>query len=172
MTVRQTRRFGRRTFTITLGSALAVGLAGCADDTDGPEPDDDGDEPEDDGDEPDDDDDAGDTDGYEIDAGTEIVLDGYSTHWEGLEPSEIEGEENPTLVLEAGEEYTIEWVNADGVLHDLQIWDDDDVVDDLVSDEVEEEGESATLEFEASEEMASYVCSYHQAQQIGDLVVE
>jgi plastocyanin len=171
MAGKQTRRFGRRTFTITLGSALAVGLAGCADD-DGPEPDDD---TADDGEEPadDDGDDAGDADGYEIDAGTEIVLDGYSTHWEGLEPDEIDGEENPTLVLEAGEEYTIEWVNADDVLHDMQIWDDDDgTVDDLVSDEVEEEGESATLEFEASEEMTTYVCSYHQAQQVGDLVVE
>ncbi len=167
MADRQTRRFGRRTFTITLGSALAVGLAGCADDNDGPEPDDDGEEPADDAD------DDADVDGYEIDGGTEIVLDGYSTHWEGVEPGEIDGEENPTLVLEAGEEYTIEWVNADDVLHDLRIWDDDDeVVDDLISDEVDEEGESATLEFTASEEMTTYVCSYHQAQQVGDLVVE
>ncbi|WP_331233992.1 cupredoxin domain-containing protein [Natronorarus salvus] len=171
MTGRQTRRFGRRSFTITLGSALAVGLAGCADNSDGPDADgDDGNEPEDDdaGN-----DDAGDADGYEIAGGTDIVLDGYSTHWEGVEPGEIEGEENPTLVLEAGEEYTIEWINADDVLHDLQIWDDGgDVVDDLVSDEVDTEGESATLEFEASEGMANYVCNYHQAQQIGDLVVE
>ncbi|MDG5759836.1 twin-arginine translocation signal domain-containing protein [Natronococcus sp. A-GB1] len=151
----------RRTVLKAVGaSTLAIALAGCAGD------DDNGDD--------DDEENGNGADGeFEIEAGTEIVLDGYSSHWEGLEPSEIEEEENPTLVLEEGEEYTIEWINADGITHDLQIWDEDDeLVDDLATDSVEEEGEGDSLEFTAEPEMVTYVCEYHEANQIGDLVVE
>ncbi|WP_245724207.1 plastocyanin/azurin family copper-binding protein [Natronorubrum texcoconense] len=115
----------------------------------------------------------GDDDTFDIDAGTEIVVDGYNSHWEGVEPSAIDGVENPTLVLEEGEEYTIEWVNADNMAHDLQIWDDGgDVVDELATDEIAAEGDSATLDFTASAEMAAYVCSLHSGSQYADLVVE
>ncbi|WP_440769238.1 plastocyanin/azurin family copper-binding protein [Natronorubrum sp. DTA28] len=122
------------------------------------------------------DDDNGDDNGddtYEIDPGTDIVVDGYNSHWEGVEPSAIDGVENPTLVLEEGEDYTIEWVNADNMAHDLQIWDDGgDVVDELATDEVAAEGDSASLDFTASSEMAAYVCSLHSGSQYADLVVE
>ena len=59
-----------------------------------------------------------------------------------INSSEIEGENNPTLLLEEGEDYTIEWINADGVNHDLQIWDEsDDLVDDLATDSIDAERE-------------------------------
>lgn len=150
-----TPTMNRRRFVAAAGgTVLASSLAGCTDD-DG------------------DDDGNGGAAGFEIESGTEIVLDGYLTHWEGVEPSEIDGEENPTLVLEDGGDYEMTWINADGNLHDVQIWDDgDDVVDDLISDEVQEEGAEASISFTASEEMATYVCSYHQTSQVGDLVVE
>lgn len=114
----------------------------------------------------------GDASGIEIDPGTDIVFDGYSTHWEDLQPSAIDGEENPTLVLEDGGEYTMEWINADGVTHDLEIQDEDGaVVDDLATDAIGGEGEGATLEFTATPEMAEYVCTFHSPQR-GDIVVE
>lgn len=156
----------RRTVLKAAGaSTIAIALAGCAGDDDNGEDGDDEENGDDNGEDA--------ADGYEIEAGTEIVLDGYSSHWEGLEPGEIEGAENPTLVLEEGEEYTIEWINADGVNHDLQIWDEDDeLVDDLATDSIDAEDESDSLEFTAEPEMVTYVCEYHEANQIGDLVVE
>lgn len=144
----------RRTFLATTGAAVAVGLAGCTGDDDG--------------------DDGGDGDvEIEIDAGTTVELEGYATHWEGVAPGSIDGEENPTLILEEGGEYTFEWVNGDGVVHDLEIHDDGgDVVDDLETEDIDEEGEGDSLTFEASSEMTTYICSFHTAQQVGDLVVE
>ncbi|WP_436343299.1 PKD domain-containing protein [Natronorubrum sp. FCH18a] len=121
----------------------------------------------------DDDDGDSDDDTFEIDSGTEIVVHGYNSHWEGAAPDDIDDLENPTLVLEEGEQYTIEWVNGDDIAHDLQIWDaDDEVVDELATEEVADEGEGATLEFTADAEMVTYVCSFHSGSQRGELVVE
>ncbi|WP_440765386.1 plastocyanin/azurin family copper-binding protein [Natronorubrum sp. DTA7] len=151
----------RRTVLKAAGATtIAAVAAGCLGD-------------DDDGDGDGNGDDNGDDETFEIDAGTEIVVDGYNTHWEGVEPSPIDGVENPTLVLEEGEEYTIEWVNADDMAHDLQIWDDGgDVVDELTTDQIDSEGDSASLEFTAAAEMAAYVCSLHSGSQYADLVVE
>lgn len=154
----------RRTVLKAAGaSTIAIAAAGCLGD--------DGDNGEDENGETEE---NGDGNGeFQIEAGAEIVLDGYSSHWEGVEPSEIEGENNPTLLLEEGEDYTIEWINADGVNHDLQIWDEsDDLVDDLATDSIDAEGESDSLEFTADPDMTTYVCEYHSSNQVGDLVVE
>ncbi|WP_137289992.1 PKD domain-containing protein [Natronorubrum halophilum] len=115
----------------------------------------------------------GGSDEFKIESGTDIALEGSASHWKGTGPSEIDGEENPTLVLTEGEEYTIEWTNGDGMDHDLQIRDDSgDVVDDLISDTVGEQGESTTLDFTAHADMTTYICGYHEINQVGDLVVE
>lgn len=145
-----------RTFLATSGSASVAILAGCIGSGD------DSDEPTDD-----------ESDGFEISSGTTIVLDGYSSHWEGIEPSEIEGVENPTLVLSEGEEYEIEWINADNIVHNLEIHDTDgQQVDTLVTEDIQEEGErSEPLSFTASENMSEYICNYHPVQR-GDLIVE
>jgi hypothetical protein len=152
----------RRTVLKAAGaSVFVIATAGCLGDDGDDEGGDNGDDA------------GGDDNEFEIDPETEIVLDGYSSHWEGIEPSEIDGEENPTLILEDGEEYTMEWINADGVDHDLQIWDDsNDLVDDLATDSISDEGEGDSLKFTASDEMTTYVCEYHDANQVGDLVVE
>ena len=151
----------RRTVVKTTGAAIATALiAGCLGG------DDDGDDGNGDGNGS-----GNGNDEFAIDSGTDVVLDGYASHWEGVEPSAIDGVENPTLVLEEGGEYTFEWINADGMAHDLQLQDDGG--DALEStDEIDAEGEGATLEFTADADMVTYICTLHPNNQVGDLVVE
>ncbi|WP_255169453.1 plastocyanin/azurin family copper-binding protein [Natrononativus amylolyticus] len=148
-----------------------------ADDEEDDELDDDEDDEEDedepDDDEDDEDDENGAADLEEWEDVDEIVLDGYTPGWEGVEPSVIEGEENPTLVLFEGQEYDITWENMDGEPHNIEIWDDDgEIVDDYETETIEEEGETQTLTIEASEEMAEYVCVVHPGTMIGDVQIE
>ncbi|APW97230.1 hypothetical protein CHINAEXTREME_05340 [Halobiforma lacisalsi AJ5] len=154
----------RRTAMKMTGAAAATALvAGCSDDEGGNGGDDD-----------DGSNDDGGSDGYEIESGTMIELNAQTAGWEGIAPSDIEGEENPTLVLQEGEDYEIGWPNeSDGSTHNIEIRDDGgDVVDDLSTEEDNEPSEDQVLEFTASSEMASYVCNPHETTMIGDLVVE
>lgn len=155
----------RRRYLKVAGATGAVALvAGCADD-DPVEPDDE--EPVDDEDEDDD------VEGFEIEPGTDIEFDAQTPGWVGIEPGEIDGEENPTLVLQEGEDYTIGWPEeSDGAQHNIEIRDEDDeVVDDLQTEIVEEPGEDQVLEFTASEEMVTYICEPHATTMVGDLEV-
>jgi hypothetical protein len=54
-----------------------------------------------------------------------VVLDGLTGGWEGRFPATLEGEENPTLTLRAGETYAIVWENVDGIQHNFAIEDED-----------------------------------------------
>lgn len=175
---------------MTGATAAAALLAGCNDE--GPEEDDevdddemngiDDDEEVDDGEEVDDEedddeeeeeDDDEDVDGYEIEAGEQIVFDGQTAGWVGKEPDDIDGEENPTLVLHAGEEYEIGWDEGDGSNHNIEIWDEDDeLVEDYETDIVDDPDDDQMLEIEATEEMAYYVCQPHQDTMRGELQVE
>ena len=162
----------RRSYLGAVGAmgavALAPAVAGCL----GGDEDESAAEDDANGDNGGDTDDDGQADGFAVDPGT-ISLEGYASHWEGVAPGSIEGEQNPTLVLEDGAEYTVEWTNADGVVHDLQIWDDGgDVVDDAATDQVSGEGATAEVTFTATPEMVTYVCSFHRATQAGDIVVQ
>uniref|UniRef100_UPI0025BE06A1 twin-arginine translocation signal domain-containing protein n=1 Tax=Halovivax sp. TaxID=1935978 RepID=UPI0025BE06A1 len=165
----------RRALKLTGVTAAAALLAGCPDD-EGPEEDDDvdddpvDDEPDDDPDDEPDDDPDDDENGFEIEPGTEIEFDGQTPGWVGIAPDEIEGEENPTLILEEGEEYEIGWTEGDGAQHNIEIRDDDDeVVDDLETDITEDPDDDQWLEFEASDEMATYVCQPHEGTMVGDI---
>ncbi|MDQ2050198.1 plastocyanin/azurin family copper-binding protein [Natronolimnohabitans sp. A-GB9] len=144
----------RRTALKVTGAAAATALvAGCNDDDNG------------------DDDDDG-VEEYEAEPGEEIVFYGDQAYWEGKEPSEIEGAENPTLILEEGEEYTIGWDEGDGVDHNIEIRnEDDEVVDDLQTDIVTEPDEDQFLTFDASEEMAYYICEPHATNMRGEIDV-
>ncbi|OLZ42465.1 hypothetical protein A6E15_16510 [Natrinema saccharevitans] len=109
---------------------------------------------------------------YEIEPGTEILFGGETTEWVGLEPSAIEGVANPTLVLEAGEEYTIGWTEGDGAQHNVEIWDEnEDVVDGLETELAAEPDEGQRLTVTASEEMAAYVCHPHTITMQGTIRV-
>lgn len=89
-----------------------------------------------------------------------IILGGEATHWYGLTPHAIHGEENPTLELAAGEEYELVWINLDGEEHDL-IVEDPDGEELEESEESETAGEVVSMTFEATEEMTEYYCEYH-----------
>lgn len=101
----------------------------------------------------------------------EIYLDGYTEGWEGVAPEPIQGETNPTLVLFEGNQYSLTWENRDGAAHDFTLWDDSQS-DVESTEQMSEEGETLTLEFEATQEMAQYVCTIHPNTMIGDVQIE
>lgn len=143
-------------------AAVPALLAGCADG--GPGEEDDEDDPANGEDDED--------NGEAIEPG-EIELEGHTAGWEGVAPEEIADEENPTLTLEEGAEYEITWENADGAEHNIELRDDGgSVVDDYETDLMGEEGETQTLEFEASDEMVEYVCQPHEGTMVGDIEVQ
>ena len=145
----------RRTALKLTGAAAATALvAGCGDDDDNGN----GDEDE----------------TFEIDPDTEIVFYGDASYWEGKEPSEIDGVQNPTLVLEEGETYDIGWDEGDGQGHNIEIWDADDelVDDDYQTEIVDEPDDDQMLEIEASEDMAYYICEPHSGSMRGEIQVE
>jgi plastocyanin len=127
------------------------------------------------GDGPDDDDDDDDDDlpGDVIEPGTAIELDGQTGGWIGIAPEEIDGEENPTLALAEGEEYELGWTTGDGSSHNIEIRNEDgDIVDDLSTEMTSDPGDDQWLQFEATSEMAEYVCAPHEGPMSGDIDVQ
>ncbi|MFC4438384.1 MULTISPECIES: twin-arginine translocation signal domain-containing protein [Natrialbaceae] len=111
--------------------------------------------------------------GEALEPDTRIVLMAETQGWQGQEPEEIADEENPTITLQEGESYEIGWEEGDGSSHNIEIRDDsDEVVDDLSTEVSDEGGEDQFLEFDASSEMAAYVCEPHQDTMNGELQVE
>lgn len=110
--------------------------------------------------------------GIEIEPDTTILFEGNMGGWDGVDPAQIEGETNPTLVLEDGADYEIGWTQGDGDHHNIQIWDaNEEIVDGLETDLTDDPGDGDYLEFTASEEMAYYRCDPHPAMQ-GEIRVE
>ncbi|MFC6765413.1 hypothetical protein [Natrinema soli] len=113
--------------------------------------------------------------GYEIEPGTELDFGGQTQYWEGLAPSQIEGEQNPTLILQEGEDYTIGWSEGDGQAHNLEIRNDSgEVIDDLTTGEpasTPDDQENNPFQFTASSEMAVYRCQPHP-QMEGELQIQ
>jgi len=90
--------------------------------------------------------------------------------WMGVSPDSIADLTNPTLELTAGETYTVEWTNTDGEDHNFVIADADG--NELVSSEtVSEEGATQSVEFTATEEMATYYSGPHSESQNGSIDV-
>lgn len=137
-----------------------AGSDGADTDTDADTDDGDADETESDGD---------DTDSsamnhtFEIEPGTEILFRSDGLSWVGERPSALEDAANPTIVLTEGARYTIRWTeNESSIQHNIAIYTDDGTVhDDLETEVVSEPGDDQVLEFEASSEMAEYVCLPH-----------
>ena len=100
-----------------------------------------------------------------------VILEGTTDAWTGLEPDLIDGEDNPEIILNENQEYEVSWTNADGEPHALAIvTDEGDILDDLQTDVVDQEGEGGSLTVEPTEEMAYYVCTEHENTQRGELV--
>lgn len=116
---------------------------------------------------------GGGSDGYKIEPGTQLDFSGQTSYWEGLAPSSIEGEQNPTLILQEGEDYTIGWSEGDGAAHNMQIRNsNDEVIDDLTTGEpVPDPGDGLFFDFTASSEMARYRCEPHPNME-GDLQIQ
>ncbi|OIB56523.1 PQQ-dependent sugar dehydrogenase [Natrialba sp. SSL1] len=115
----------------------------------------------------DDDTDPGDT----FEGGTEFVFNGVIPAWFGMEPAEIDDTENPTLELVAGETYTFTWENGDGQPHNVVILDETDTILER-TEIISEQGETQSLEFEATPEMDRYVCEVHPGTMVGRIQVE
>lgn len=67
-----------------------------------------------------------DDDGEEEEEIPTFALGGRVEAWEGLAPSAIADQDNPTLEVVAGETYRIVWRNDDGEPHNIAILDEDD----------------------------------------------
>lgn len=105
--------------------------------------------------------------------GSEIVLEASASAWSGVAPEQVPEEGNPTLVLQAGAEYALRWEHGDGLLHNIEIRDENGtVVGGLETPETAEPDEFQYLEFVASAEMAAYVCALHSNRMAGRIVVE
>lgn len=104
----------------------------------------------------------------------EFYFNGQVSHWGAEEPTFLEGEENPTITLIDGQEYTFRWYNNDGITHNMEIRNEEgDVIEDYQSDDVGEEGEEASIEgVVASEEMTTYICQYHESTQVGEIEIQ
>ncbi|WP_135304811.1 CHRD domain-containing protein [Haloarcula amylovorans] len=89
-----------------------------------------------------------------------ILLDGSRDAWVGRSPASISGRQNPTLQLQAGETYTLTWTNIDGRPHNFVITDGGGT-EILRTDILTTEGETQTVEFEATEAMQTYYCEVH-----------
>ena len=136
----------RRTLKIAGAAATTALIAGCS--------------------ESDDDNGDGDANGageaVDIDPGTEIILEGQTSGWVGIEPPEIEGETNPTLGLQEGETYEVSWEQGDGSNHNTEIWDGDgNVVGGYATDLTNSPEDDDPLEFEVSDDMAIIRCEPH-----------
>lgn len=99
----------------------------------------------------------------------EIVLEAYTRGWEGVAPGPIEGETNPTLGLEGGRAYDVTWENGDGGVHNFEFRDDGEVLG--ATADLSDEGERLTETLEVDGATSQYVCSYHETQMVGDVVV-
>ncbi len=108
-----------------------------------------------------------------IEPDTSIEFSAQTTAWVGIAPDAIADQDNPELTLHGGESYEIGWTEGDGAGHNIEIWDSNgEVIDDLSTEVVSDPGDGQWLQFEASDEMANYVCQPHQTTMIGDISVE
>ena len=101
---------------------------------------------------------------------TSYEFDAAIGGWFGSAPAAIEGEQNPTLELQAGQTYTVTWTNADGFRHNFVVL--NAAGDEVVRSEIiSEQGATQTVEFEATEGMTEYFCEIHPGSMRGDLEV-
>ncbi|MFU8869281.1 plastocyanin/azurin family copper-binding protein [Natronococcus sp.] len=111
--------------------------------------------------------------GEAIEPDTTIEFDAQTSGWVGIEPEEIADEENPTLTLQDGESYEIGWEESDGQVHNIELVDEnDEVVDDYQTEESEEGGDDQFIEFDASDDIAEYVCRPHEGTMRGTIEIE
>ena len=91
---------------------------------------------------------------------TSFLLDGATSGWVGRQPSSISGTTNPPLRLEAGQQYEVTWVNADGEPHNFVVQNGQG--ESLVRTEIiTDQGARQTVRFTAEPAMTEYYCEVH-----------
>ncbi|WP_330632976.1 PVC-type heme-binding CxxCH protein [Halocatena halophila] len=114
--------------------------------------------------------DDGSDDQSAIQPGTTIELDGLTGGWAATAPDVITDGTNPTLTLEDGAEYTVEWTNADGAPHDFAIQDASGTT--ITKTDINmEDGAVTPLTFTVSQEMDQYICTVHPGTMVGAIDV-
>lgn len=98
-------------------------------------------------------------------------LGGRTSAWIGRVPQSIDGEENPSLPLTPGTEYTLVWRNLDGATHNFAILDGDGNVVHR-TEFMSEEGDTQTTTFTASEQMEEYLCQVHPTTMRGEVEIQ
>ncbi len=99
----------------------------------------------------------------------EIRLGGRISGWVGQAPEPIADEQNPTLRLVEGRDYTLIWENLDGAGHNFVIENEAGDEEFISTDIFVTEGETQTVEFTAQEGMAEYYCQPHSSMMRGDI---
>ena len=90
--------------------------------------------------------------------------------WMGQAPARIADQQNPTLQLQAGQQYEVTWTNGDGVPHNFTIQDSQG--NSLAQTEtMSEQDASLTLTFTASREMTQYICTIHPNTMVGSIEI-
>lgn len=92
----------------------------------------------------------------------EIRLEGHTNGWIGKTPALIEEVRNPTLLFFEGEEYELTWENRDGLRHNFELRNENNVVVDGYSTGfVSHRGETQTLKFRATNAMSISISVRH-----------
>lgn len=88
--------------------------------------------------------------------------------WVSTAPSDIEDAVNPTLDLEAGRTYEIQWTNMDGFEHNFVVLDTGGT--ELIrTGTIQQAGQTQVIRFTATEEMTQYMCEIHPSTMRGTL---
>lgn len=93
---------------------------------------------------------------------------GIVSGWIGIGPAEIDVRTNPVLRLVEGEKYEVWWLNGDDNHHNFNILDEEGEVLETTGTVIEQ-GESASVTFTATPEMATYKCFPHPVQMWGPI---
>jgi hypothetical protein len=100
-----------------------------------------------------------------------IKLGGKVAGWQGKAPSAIEGKTNPKLQMTAGTTYEIVWENLDGKKHELII-ESGSGEEIAATEHAKKKGQTRSITFKATKEMASYYCEYHPKSMRGKVGVK
>lgn len=102
------------------------------------------------------------------DVATSFVIGGKVAGWQALQEGPISEGVNPNLNLETGKRYEVTWRNLDGLPHNFAIVDSDGNVL-VATDIMSRQGETQTVAFKATEQMAEYLCQVHPTSMRGDI---
>ena len=114
--------------------------------------------------------------------GRPIFLGGQVEYWFGLYPAgqqggggggnalDVQGNQNPTLNLQTGQQYTVVWINMDGQPHDFAVLDGNgNPIESARTEVVQQQGGVRAVTFTAQQNMAEYYCSVHPQSMRGGI---